>query len=189
MRSRLTALAPVLVACTAAACGDDGGSATELEGIYQLASWTHNPDSCDGEGPDAPEATFYSHFFVKLESFLGEEFITTVFCSDLDECRATAAEDDTIHIGNYAFDGGSDGEGWTGRSLILQIDETCSGSVFEATLTGDPGASVRIDQETKTVSDVPLASDGCDEEAAYDQAAPLPCEELTVVMGTFAEGI
>jgi hypothetical protein len=189
MRNVLAIALPVLVV-TACGGGDDGGS-TELEGIYQLASWTHNPDSCDGEGPDAAEASFYTHFFVKFESFFGEDFVTTVFCDNIDDCRATAAEEDTIHIGNFAFDEGNDDEGWTGKSLFLTVEDTCMGPVYFATLTGDPGASVRIDEETRTVSDIPLddSGDGCDEEAAYAQAEPLACEELTVVMGSFVEGI
>ena len=175
-----------------AACGGgDDGSMTALEGIYELASWTHNPDGCDGEGPATFEESNYSHFFIKREAFFGEEFVTTVFCSELDDCRAQAAEEDTLHIGNFAFDSGNDDDGWTGTSTILFNDDTsCMGSVLEATLTGTPGSAVRIDQEGVTVTDVPLAGeDECDDQAAYDQAAGLPCEELTVVMGTFLEEI
>ena len=193
MSSFLIRAAVALFTLTAAACGgdDDGGSSTALEGIYQLASWTHNPDSCDGEGPAALEESSYSHFFVKHESFFGDEFVTTVFCSEVDDCRAEAADDDTIHIGNFAFDGGDDQAGWTGQSFVLSIgDASCSGPVFEALMTGEPGASVRIDEETKTVSGVPLDDMGeCQDQVAYDQAADLPCEELTVVMGSFLEEI
>jgi hypothetical protein len=185
------AAAALLFALTVLGCGGDDGASTALEGIYELASWTHNPDGCDGEGPAAFEESNYSHFFIKREAFFGEEFVTTVFCSEIDECRAQAAEEDTLHIGNFAFDSGNDDDGWTGTSAILFNDDTsCMGSVLEATLTGTPESAVRIDEEGVTVTDVPLgADDSCDDEAAYEQAAGLPCEELTVVMGTYLEGI
>ena len=184
-------LAAALLTTLIAACGGDDGGSTELEGIYTLESWTHNPDSCDGEGPAASEESSYTHFFVRFDSFFGEEFVAAVTCANLEECRADAADDDTLFLGGFFFDQGDDDGGWTGSSSVLSIGETsCMGSVFQATLTGEAGASVRIDEETKTVSDVPLgAEDDCDNEAAYDQASDLPCEQLTVVSGTWLEGI
>lgn len=194
MHSRAIRLSPaalLLLSALGACGGDDDGGSTDLEGIYELGSWTHNPDGCDEPGPAAAEAGFYTHFFVKHESFFGEDFITTVFCDDVDECRASAAEEDTLHIGNFAFDSGSDAMGWTGSSFVLSVGETsCSGSVFEATMTGNPHASVEIDEETKTVTDVPVDDMGeCVDQEAYDQAADLPCEQLTVVGGIFLEEI
>ena len=169
-------LAAALFTMLVAACGGDDGESTAFEGIYQLDSWTHNPDSCDGEGPASIEESSYSHFFVRFDSFFGEEFVAAVTCTNLEECRADAADDDS---------------GWTGSSSILSIgDASCMGSVFQATLTGEAGASVRIDEETKTVADVPLGDDeDCDNEAAYQQASDLPCEQLTVVSGIWLEGI
>ena len=180
----------VFLFCLACGGGDDGGS-TELEGIYQLESWTHNPDSCDGEGPASFEEDVYTHFFVRFDSFFGEEFVAAVTCESLDECRTDAADDDTLFLGGFFFDAGDDDAGWTGDSSVLSIGDTsCTGSVFQATLTGVPGESVRIDEETKTVTDVPLGEeDDCDNEAAYQQADGLPCEQLTVVTGSYLESI
>lgn len=187
MRTRLIALALLLVA---AGCGgDDDGTA--LAGIYQLSSWTHNPEGCEAEGPEAPEASLNSHFFVRQDSFFGVEFVSAVMCSDLEVCRADAADTDTIHLGGFAFDQGSDGDGWTGSTYILAVGETsCSGQVYQSTLTGEAGDSVRITRESKTVADVPLAADDdCDSEAALAQADERPCEELSVVTGSFLEDI
>ena len=61
-------LAAAVFTIFVAACGGDDGESTELEGIYQLDSWTHNPDSCDGEGPASPEESSYTHFFVRFDS-------------------------------------------------------------------------------------------------------------------------
>jgi hypothetical protein len=173
------------------ACGgDDGGSGTALAGIYELVSWTHNPDGCDQEGPASFEQDQYSHVLVKHFSFLGEDWVSALTCADLEECRTKAADDDTVYIEHFTFDGGGDDEGWTGKSFFLSVGDTCEGPVFEFVMTGEGGQSIEIDEETKRVTGVPLDDMGdCDEEAAYDQAAGLPCEELTVVTATWAEGI
>lgn len=193
MPSRAVRFSPAALLFLSAlgACGGDDGGSTELEGIYELASWTHNPDGCDSEGPPSFEESTYTHFFVRHDSFFGEEFVSAIPCEDLDTCRTKASDQDTLYLGNFTFDSGSDDEGWTGSSFFLSVgDASCSGSVFEAHMTGDPGAAVQIDQETKLVSDVPLDDMGdCQDQAAYDQAASMPCAELTVVMGTFVEGI
>ena len=182
-------LAAIALGPMSAGCGgDDDGTA--LAGIYQLSSWTHNPDGCDQEGPAAAEESFYSHFFVRQDSFFGVEFVSAVMCADLEECRTNAADTDTLFIGNFAFDGGDDDGGWTGNSSILQVGETCMGQVFESTLTGDAGSAARIERQTKSVSEVPLDEmQECDTEGAYQQAASLPCEELSVVTGGYLEAI
>jgi hypothetical protein len=189
MRKPLAVVIPVLLA---AACGgdDDGGGDTALAGIYELVSWTHNPDGCDQEGPASFEQDQYTHVLVKHYSFFGEDWVSALTCADLDECHTKAADDDTVYIEHFTFDGGGDDEGWTGRSFFLAVGDTCEGPVSAFSMTGEPGESIRIEEEIKTVSGVPLDDMGdCDEEAAYQQAAGLPCEELTVVSATYLEDI
>ena len=187
---RIAAALPFLALAAGGCGGDDDGGSTDLEGIYELASWTHNPDGCDQPGPAAAEESFYTHLFVRADSFFGEEFVSAIMCDTLDECRTMAADEDTLYLGNFTFEEGSDDDGWTGRSFILSVGDTCMGSVFEFVMTGNPHASVLINQETKTVTDVPVDDMGeCVDQEAYDQAADLPCEELTVVAGIFLEAI
>ncbi len=187
MRKTLAIAIPFLLA---AACGGDDDGDTALAGIYQLDSWTHNPDGCDQEGPAAFEQDEYSHLLVKHYSFFGEDWVSALTCADIDECRTKAADDETIYIEHFTFDGGGDGGGWTGRSFFPSISDTCEGPVFEFTMTGEPEQSIEIEEETKTVTGVPLDDMGdCQEDAAYEQAAGLPCEQLTVVSATYAEGI
>jgi hypothetical protein len=179
-------LAIAIVALSA--CGGDD-SPTELEGIYQLSTWTANPDGCDQEGPPALEASSYSHFFVRHDQFFGEEFLVAVMCEDLEECRTDAADTDTLYIGQFLFEDGNDADGWLGFRSFL-FSETCDGTVDEQILTGDAGSAVRIEQETKSVTAVPLDDEGeCDSEAARAQAADLECEQLAVVTGTYLEAI
>lgn len=188
MRPVLALAIPLLLA-SACGGGDDGGD-TALAGIYELDAWTHNPDGCDLEGPAAPEQDQYSYVLVKHYSFLGEDFVSALTCADFAECRTKADDDDTIYVERFAFDGGGDADGWTGRSFFLSVGDTCEGPVFEHVMTGGPEDWLRIEEETRTVSGVPLDDTGdCDEEAAYSQAETVPCEELTVVSATFVEAI
>ena len=187
---RLIAISIAPLLPLGAACGGDDDSMTALEGLYQLASWTHNPDGCDGEGPPAVEEATYSHFFIRDDSFTGDEIISAVMCGDLEECRNEAADSDTRY-GGIVFYSGSDDEGWKALDSILSPSgETCRGQVFASTLTGEAGSAVRIDREARSVTDIPLDDTGeCQVGADFQQAESLPCEELTVVMGTFLEEI
>lgn len=168
------------------ACGE---SDTALEGIYSIATWTDNQMGCDAEGPAAFQADNYSHFFIRHEAFLGERFVTMPLCSTLDECRTTAADSDTLYFGNYGFETGNDDDGWVGVRGFLAGAE-CTGELDMLTLTGTSEASVRIERQTKSVSNVPKDGDGdCDFDAAEDQAVPQPCERLEVLTGTYLERI
>jgi hypothetical protein len=183
--------APIVCCLTLlSACGggdDDGGSA--LEGIFELESWTHNAAGCDEEGTPAFEESMYTHFFVRLDNFFGETLLNAVMCDDLDTCRTDAADTDTLFLGPFLFENGNDDDGWTGRSAIL-FGETCDGSVRTTVLTGEPGASIVIEQESRSVFQVGMTGEGeCDDEAAYEQAEGEECEELTVVRGSFLEDI
>jgi hypothetical protein len=174
----------------AAGCGD-GDAFTELEGMYELASWTHNQDGCGEEGPASAEQSLHTHFFVRHDTYLGEEILDAVMCDDLDACRTMAADQDTVVDSDFLFASGNDNDGWTGASSRLSTGEaSCAGSVFDLRLTGDRGASVRIDEESRSVSDVPLDDTGeCQVGAEFEQASGLPCEQLTVVVGTYVEPI
>lgn len=179
----------VLAICvaTAAGCGDD--KLSELDGMYELDSWTDNPDSCDAEGPAALEEGNTSHFFVRNDEFFGQEFLAAVTCSDLQECRDMAAETDTLFLGGFLFDEGSDSSGWTGKSGFLG-GENCDGEVQVATLTGEPGTAVTIERRSYVVTDVALDSEGeCDFDDAYAQAESQPCATLEVVRGTYLEDL
>lgn len=186
---RLTAIA--LLAATLVACGGDDDPSTDLAGIYELAGWTANPDSCSEEGPPAFEATTYTHFFVRMDSFFGQSFVSVVPCDDLDGCRADAADTDTLFLGSgFILEAGNDDDGWTGTNTFLSGTDTCMGTVEDAVLTGAPEDAIEIRVEIKEVTDVPLDDeDFCDSDAAEELAADLPCTQLEVVTGTYLEGI
>jgi hypothetical protein len=170
-------------------CGGDDESA--LQGIYELASWTSNPDSCDVEGPPSFEASAYSHFFVRQDEFFGETFVSAVMCADLEECRTNAAETDTLFLGQFSFDEGSDDSGWTGWNASgIPSDDGCDAMVNLGRLTGEPGVSVTIRQEGRPVTGVPLDGEGdCDLDVAHERAEDASCEQLVVVTGSFFESL
>jgi hypothetical protein len=177
-----SALVVALAAC---------GPSTALEGIYELSSWTNNPSDCAAPGSPAFEEGLYSHFFVRGDRFFGTFFINAVMCEGLDACRANASDRDTLFIGDFLFDEEGDDGDWVGARGSLSNDGArCSGRLRLARITGEPGASVLISEESKTVSDIPVDSrEECDFDAARVGAASHPCESLTLVTGAFLEGL
>ena len=173
-----------------AGCGDGQEYDTELAGIYELTSWTHNPDGCAEEGPEVAD-TSNTHFFVRSDEFLGVLFVAMSWCRGLDECRSWSANYDTVFPSGFRFDAGGDADGWTGHDTEMTEgggDGTCEGEVRRATLTGTAGRAVRIEEETMTVGGVPTDDrDLCDEELAFEKADQSPCEQLTVVTGSYFE--
>jgi hypothetical protein len=167
------------------ACGDSG---TAAEGIYQIASWTENVDSCDSEGASIAEDNSNTFLYVENAEFFGQEFINVATCPDLETCRSEA-EDDTINLGGFAFESGSDSDGWTSSGYFLSGQDTCGGEVFEdRLLVTDDG--VTIERRAKIVEGIPLDSDGfCDGDAAEAMAKSLPCARLEVLQGTLQEDL
>lgn len=179
--------APIALLLAAAGCGGSG-EVTALEGIYQLTSWTHNPDGCDQEGPPAPEQETFSHFYVKVEDALGYGYVGITLCEDIATCRTAASSSDGMDV-IFAFSHDDDEGGWHTRSSVLTVGDTCEGDVHDRLLIGEPEVSVRIEEETRWVSGIPVGEDGCDEGAIDEQADAAPCEELTVIQGVYVEPV
>jgi hypothetical protein len=177
------------ISCVLAAVWVIGcGRGTALEGIYELSAWTANTVDCDSDGQPAFEQSLYSHFFVRGDRFFGEFFVNAVMCDDLASCRSMADEKNTLFIGDFLFDEGDD-DGWVGaRGSLSQDGDACTARLRVARLTGEAGVSVRIEEEAKTVTGVPLDSRGdCDFGAARARAADHPCESLVVVTGALVD--
>src|SRR5690349_830109 len=99
----------LLCVLTVAACGGGGGGSSK-EGIYMIDTWTRNATACDAEGPSVA-TTHDPFFYLKNENFLGTEFVNLNNCKDSAECKMLANDKDTIHIGEFGFDMGSDSSG------------------------------------------------------------------------------
>src|SRR5687768_947948 len=119
MRSRFLGLTIL------AACGGGNDGLTAHEGVYAVATWTSNPTACDAEGPSIAEIQD-PFFFIKSESFFGEQFINVNACPTVGECQADARDDDTLHIGQWGFQSGSDADGWSDDSAFaFDVQGTC----------------------------------------------------------------
>jgi hypothetical protein len=174
----------------AALAGCGGGSLTDLEGVYTVSAWTTNPAGCAAEGPSVAEQRD-PLFYLKGESFLGVEFVNIKGCQTEADCKMLAGEADTIHIGEFSFDEGSDSAGWTSRSAFgFENGGECTGSVTESIMTSPADGQIRI--EVRTTDAAPFAPDGqgeCADEAVEAAAAGQPCSELEVVTGAHLSGL
>lgn len=171
-------LALFLFAC------DDGGTAAE--GIYQITSWTENSDSCDSEGASIAADSSDAFLYVANSEFFGQEFVSVATCPDFEACR-TELDEGTINLGGFAFEKGSDSDGWSSSGHFISGSDTCGGEVFEdRLLVADDG--VTVERRAKAVDGIPLDSDGfCDGDAAEAMAKSLPCTRLEVIAGTLQE--
>jgi hypothetical protein len=170
-----------------AACG--GGLSTDLEGVYMTATWTENATACDVEGPSKLAGQTDKALFVEVAEFLGVEFVNAVQCTDIADCQSKAAED-TIFLGGFAFEGGSDSAGWTGATVFASGDQTtCTGSVVDYVMT-DAGGGLRIESRERDSKPFAVASDGfCDTDDARVAAEGQPCVRFEVITATFASDL
>lgn len=165
-------------------CGDDG--LTAWQGIYLLDDWTSNEASCDAEGPSILAQRSETALFVKEENIFGVEFVNVVLCTDVADCEAMLSED-TIFLGNgYAFESGSDGSGWTGRTVFASGFDECTGSVHDHEMTSPADGVVRIETRRREAQPFPVDEDGfCATEDAEEAAEGQPCVSLEVVTASF----
>jgi hypothetical protein len=164
-------------------CGGDSG--TGREGIYSVLGATRNPTACDVEGP--PQTGLEPFFYIKNESFIGAHFVNVKTCMDATECEMEANESDTIHIGRWTFEEGSDSDGWTNRSAIaFEFDGTCMGGVTETSLKFD-GMTVRIEERSFDAVPFPPSAgeDECPDEKVEAAIEGVPCEDFEVVEAAF----
>ena len=146
---RITLLGLFLIGCG----GGDGGG-TSFEGIYRVDTWTDNTTGCAAEGPSVAMMNDPLHY-VKNENVFGSTFVNVKSCDDIATCTTEANDADTIHIGSFGFDEGSDSAGWTTHDAFsFSTNGQCDGGgVTDAKLTIS-ATSLRI--ESKHVSALPF---------------------------------
>ena len=171
------ALLAALVGC--------GGLSSDLEGIYEIGTWTQNPDACDVEGPSILEQQSQTLFYVRVENFLGQKFLNASLCDDLANCQSEAGSD-TINLNGWAFDGGDDSNGWTGATVFAGGSGTeCTGQVTDHLMTSSGPDTVLIESRTRETLPFPVDSDGfCDTDQARAAAEGQPCITFEVVTAT-----
>ena len=168
-------------------CGDDGG--TSLSGVYEINTWTENPDGCDTEGPSVlPHPFGTTHFYIKNESFFGQSFVNVVGCEGVADCQEQAMDlsIDLSFFGNLAS--GNDDDGWRND------DSSCGGGSTidypELLMSEVSEGQIVLEAQIKSLDDPPRDSEGfLDCEAGYAQVASLPCERFEVIQGSLVEGL
>ena len=180
---RITLLGLLLIGC-----GGGGGGGTSFEGIFMVDTWTQNRMSCDVEG--ASVATSHEPlFYVKNESFLGQGFVNVNGCDDATICKTDANDEDTIHIGSFTFEEGSDSNGWTTRSAFaFDVQGQCQGGVTDTKMSITK-TTIRIEQRHVEAVPFPPSSgeDDCPDDKVETAAMGQPCDELEVVTATFMQ--
>jgi hypothetical protein len=167
-------------------CGGGSGGGTSFEGIFKVDTWTQNRMTCDAEGPSV--ATMHEPlFYVKNENFLGQTFVNVNSCVDVATCKSEANDKDTIHIGSFGFEEGSDGSGWTTHSAFaFEVQGSCDGSVTDTKMSITK-TTIRIEQRRVDALPFPPSTgeDECPEDKVEMAAQGQPCKELEVVTATF----
>jgi hypothetical protein len=175
-----------------------GGDMTGLQGIYTIDSWTHNDTACDVEGDSILESKGQTALYVKVETFITAKFVNVVPCTDTAECEEMAGDSDTIHLGQWGFDEGSDGNGWRNvwYSAFEDFDDDtqCDGTRHEDQLLEPADGSLRV--ETRSSQTVQFAKPGgisdcfdIEDNDLEDLVGEPPCNELEVLAATFAGGL
>jgi len=182
----------LLVACTG------GGDMTDLEGIYTIASWTRNDADCNAEGASILETQGQTALYVKIETFITEKFVNVVPCTDTADCEEMAGDSDTIHLGQWGFEEGSDDDGWQVISYSafdnMSDDTQCDGTRHEAVMTSPAEGGLRLEaRSSETVqfakpSGITDCWDVEDDDAAGLVGEPA-CAELEVLTATYVSGL
>ncbi len=171
---------------------------TGLEGIYTIASWTSNQDACDAEGASILETQGQTALYVKVETFITEKFVNVVPCADAAECEEKAGDSDTIHVGQWGFEEGSDDDGW--RNVWYSVfdnfedDTQCDGTRVEDVLLTAGEDGVRLESsssETVTFAKPSGITDCWDIEDAdaEDLVGTPPCAEYEALAATYASDL
>jgi hypothetical protein len=175
----------IAIACSAAACG----SLTDLEGVYTIDTWTQNSTACDVEGPSVA-AINDPNFYIKIENFLGHEFVNVVECADVATCAAEAGDDETLHLGGWAFEDGSDDDGWRETTAFaFDMNGTCTGSVRDTVMTSPASNTVRIESRERDTQPFPATGGDCSDEDTLAAAEGQPCTTFEVTTATYTQGI
>lgn len=155
--------------------------ATELAGIYELLSWTHNPEGCDVEGSSVLDKNTENYFYIKPEVDESEAFLSVPLCKTLADCRAAAASHEIDY--SYVLPEGSDGDGWSGHETVA-FDMPCEARTSAYFLIGSGFLRVRFEARQLAAVAVMCDEDGGEVDAA---ARDQPCEQLEVREGYLVE--
>ncbi len=171
---------------------------TAWEGIYDIDTWTNNATACDAEGDSILDTQGATALYVKVENFLGQKFVNVNTCSDVADCETMASDADTIHVGQWGFSDGSDGDGWSYNWYTafdnFDDDTKCDGTRHETLFTSPADGAVRLEARTsvEVQFDKPDGVTNCFDLEDEDLEGPVgdpACGRFEVVTATFNEDL
>jgi hypothetical protein len=125
------------------------------------------------------------NFFIKSESFFGEQFVNVNVCPSVGECQADASDDGTLHIEQWGFQAGSDSDGWSDDSAFaFDVQGTCEATRVRTRMTF-ADTLVTIEERTSRGTFAPSPNGECPDDAALAATDASPCETLEVVTADF----
>jgi len=179
-----------------ASSGISSAASAEFVGIYQTTGYSDNSASCDAPGASLLDGLQDKYFVVAAADEFGISTVSVVSCSGVADCQAkgskvtdggfyssvysftlSSAVNATVLAGLYATTGFGEGTMCTGRTYA------------DHTLTLNSDHSLHLESRSKELADKPQQDGFCEVEPAKSQqeAATLPCSELTVLDGTFVQ--
>jgi|SRR5688572_30746502 hypothetical protein len=178
-------IATAALALALAACG--GGISTDLEGIYEIDTWTSNSAGCETEGTSVLASQSQQRFYLRSESYFGADFLNVALCTTDTAC-ATEAATGGIEFDGWAFEDGSDGAGWRGTFTAATVTGgECQGPVSDDVLRSPADGMLRIESRFRESRTFAPDGDGfCNSDDAIAAAAGEPCVRFDVVTATFA---
>jgi hypothetical protein len=167
-----------LLACALAACGDDGSSAEDLAGVYEVTAHAINSTGC-GNATEPPNDD-YSHFSLTPGDFLGQDYVSFGECTSADyaDCNDFGLFSAFIEIGGdwkNEIHSSSGGGGFT-----------CSLGKVDGVMTVGEDGSIHIETRLYNEDVEGLTEEECDPDEAERRGTDMPCTELDVVDGAFA---
>lgn len=182
-----------LMACTSHGASEFDQVASELEGIYQVQSYTRNEQACspggeDRLGDDRFAAAFTGEVF-------GIQFLEVVSCASPADCRdkVAAARSNQAYQLEFSFtvsELGANGELLGGGASTGFADNgVCRDAEITATTLVLADSALRLEQAITVAPDFPTADGVCSTRAAQDAAADRTCSELEVLTATFFESL
>jgi hypothetical protein len=152
--------------------------------VYLVSTWTENLTGCAAEGTSVASQRS-ANFYIKAENFLGVEFINFKSCDGDADCKMLATEPNTINLGEFGFEEGSDSDGWRSRSATgFEFNGACMAYVTETVLTSPASGQLRIEaRRTDAPPFAPDAQGECPDAAVEAAVVGQPCSDLEVVTG------
>lgn len=177
-----------LVACTAAACGDEATPdyGEDIVGMYRATYHTENPSGCAQEGVSILEEKGPKFFKLSVENFMGAEFVGYHACDSVAECEQATG----VSWDGWLFSEQEGGD-WVGEALLtstshtnhstLKIHCTVSLTKYRATMHG---TEIEMQRRTYHGAFDVSTEDDCNPDLAREKLAELSCAGFEVLRGT-----